>query len=266
MTTAQETRRSLQLIELEILEDFQKLCQAHDLTFFITAGTLLGAVRHGGFIPWDDDIDVVMPRSDFDRLSEICRTRMPNGYFFQNCKTDPNYPFFFAKLRKNGTHVEEVSLSKVEMNKGIYLDIFPLDICPRGERGGRLYFKWVEQLQCAVMARVNPDFICGYSKGYMRGLHKLLRHLPLSALRGLWRLTHELLQGVCSNGRLSTACAAHGYPYEVYAHEWFSAAVPMCFEGMELPAPVGWRELLENMYGDYMTLPPESERLGHFVE
>jgi len=259
-----EHLRQLQLEEKKILQDFQQLCNNHGLIFYISAGTLLGSVRHGGFIPWDDDIDVIMPRKDFDQLSAIFADSPLKNYFFQTRNTDPGYPYFFAKLRKNGTHVEEPSLRETSMHKGIYIDIFPLDICPRSDWGGRLYFKWVEQLQCAVMANVNPGFSCGYTKKYMVALHKSLTLLPTYWIDRLWHMTRYVLKTFCRGTRLSTACASHGYPYETYDSGWFSSVVQMRFEDTFLPAPAGWHELLTNMYGNYMAPPPEEERQGHF--
>lgn len=264
-TAEKKQLRDLQLAELQILQDFKELCRTHELTFFITAGTLLGAVRHGGFIPWDDDIDVIMPRADFDRLAMICREKTPAGYFYQDRVSDPYYPYFFSKLRHAGTIVEEPALLHVPMHKGIYIDIFPLDICPDGELGGRVYFKWVEQLQCAIMAQVNPDFVCGYKKWHMRLLHYLLSKVPLNCVDGIWNFTRSVLRIFCSAGRWSTACASHGYPFEVYDPMWFSSSKEFAFEGVSVPAPCGWQALLHNMYGDYMTLPPEQERQGHFI-
>lgn len=255
----------LQQTELEILKTFDTLCSQYDLTYFITAGTLLGAVRHQGFIPWDDDIDVVMPRKDFDRLSVVCREHLPEKYFYQSRKTDANYPFFFAKIRKNGTRVTEPTLNKIAMHTGIYIDIFPLDVCPRSDRGGRTYFKWTEQLQCAVMAKVNPDFSCGYTKRYMRLIHNLLRRLPRRLLDFLWCTTRIVIRFLCGDKRLSTACASHGYPRETYEASWFSAAVPLRFHDGSFPAPFAWDRLLQNMYGDYMTPPEENNRAGHFI-
>lgn len=259
----QRKLRDLQLVELQILKDFAALCEANNLSFYITAGTLLGAVRHKGFIPWDDDIDVVMPRADFDRLMMLTA---PHGYFLQNRKSDPNYPFFFAKLRKEGTVVEEPTLTEISMHKGIYIDIFPLDICPNSRMGGMLYFKWVGLLQCAVMARVNPGFVCGYTKKYAHVFVHMFRMLPLNWLDGLWNLTRSILRKLCRSYRLSTACAAHGYPREAYETEWFSTVVELEFEGSVFPAPCGWEALLRNMYGNYMAPPPEEDRRGHFSE
>jgi len=255
----------LQQTELEILKFFDELCSQHGLTYFITAGTLLGAVRHLGFIPWDDDIDVVMPRKDFDRLAEICREYLPAEYFYQSRKTDADYPFFFAKIRKNGTRVTEPTLNKVTMHTGIYIDIFPLDACPHSDWGGQTYFKWTEQLQCAIMAKVNPDFSCGYTKGYMRLIHALLRRLPRRLLDFLWYMTRKTILLLCGGKRLSTACASHGYPRETYMASWFAKAVTLQFNDSSFPAPIGWDQLLQNMYGDYMTPPEENDRAGHFI-
>jgi len=257
--------RILHFIELEILKEFGRICEKHNLSYCITAGTLLGAVRHKGFIPWDDDIDVVMPRKDFDRLEKICLNYLPTGLFYQNYQTEANYPFYFAKLRKNNTEVCEESLIDVQMHKGVYIDIFPLDKCPKGKIFGKLFFKVMELLNCVVVAKVNRSFVCGYKKKYMRFLFAILKYLPkrlLISMREIWRI----LVGILSSGEcLCTVGGAHGYPRETYKKEWFAESVLLEFEGAQYPAPVGWRELLTNMYGDYMQLPDEPERTGHFI-
>ncbi len=253
----------MQLTELEILEEFDRLCKLGGLRYYIIAGTLLGAVRHKGFIPWDDDIDVAMPRKDFERLAAVCREHLSPDYTLQCSTGEKNYPFFYHKLRKNGTFVEEISLKRVEMHKGIFIDIFPLDGCPASDWGGMLFFKWVQQLTCAVMAQVNPDFVCGYRKKYMRALHTLLRRLPRGVLFALWQLTVRTV-GIFCWKKLCTVCGRHGYPAESYLADWYRETVFLEFEGRMLPAPIGWDAMLTNLYGDYMTPPPEEERQGHF--
>ena len=93
--------RALQLDEVTVLDELDRICKKHGLRYYLTAGTLLGAVRHGGFIPWDDDIDVAMPREDYDRLYRICKTELRDGFFFQCEKTERLHTFFFAKIRNN---------------------------------------------------------------------------------------------------------------------------------------------------------------------
>ena len=136
-----DEKKALQLRELEILDFFADVCKRNGLRYFIIAGTLLGAVRHGGFIPWDDDIDVAMPRRDFNKFAKICKKELPDGYFFQSSKTEKEYPFFFAKLRRDGDTVNESILESHDIHKGCYIDVFPLDKCPRSARGRKMLFK-----------------------------------------------------------------------------------------------------------------------------
>jgi lipopolysaccharide cholinephosphotransferase len=258
--------RQYQTEALSILLEFQRVCEELGLRYYLTAGTLLGAVRHGGFIPWDDDVDVAMPRRDYDRLAALGPQHFRAGYIYQEYRTEGNFPYFFAKLRKQGTRVEEPILRAIEMEQGCYIDIFPLDRCPAGDRLPVLFFKGVELLDCAVLARVSTEFVCGYQKPGMRVLWQGLRRLPngcLFALRECLRFVMGLAH--CS-GRLCTVGGNHGYPRETYRSEWFAGTVPVEFEGSVFPAPTGWDALLRNMYGDYMVPPPAGERQGHFIK
>lgn len=256
--------RALQLAELEILLEFQRVCTELGLKYYLTAGTLLGAVRHKGFIPWDDDIDVVMPREDYDRLVREGTTRFNPQYVYQEYRTEPNFPYYFAKLRKRGTRAEEPILRAIQMEQGYYIDIFPLDRCPDGDKRAALLFKGIELLDCAVLARVSSEFVCGYQKPYMRLLWGTLRHLPNRWLFALREGVRKLLG--MGGSRLCTVGGHHGYPRETYRPEWFAQTVELKFEGRRFPAPGGWEKLLENMYGDYMTPLPEEDRQGHFTE
>lgn len=250
--------------ELELLAELKRLCQKHGLTYFLTAGTLLGAVRHKGFIPWDDDIDVAMPRRDFDRLAELCREELDGRYFYQDRHTDPSYPLYFAKLRKHGTEVHEPWLERIPMHKGIYIDIFPLDICPRGDRAARVFFKVIELLTFAAVGKIDPEYVCGYRKWYMRALYALMKRMPLRFLFGARDAIRRGVAAACPPERLCTVGGTHGYPAETYEAKWFEETARLEFEGAEYPAPGQWNTLLTNMYGDYMTPPPGEERQGHF--
>lgn len=259
----QNDLRSLQQTELELLLEFQRVCEKLGLRYYLTAGTLLGAVRHKGFIPWDDDVDVAMPRADYDKLSQLAAQHVSPKYVYQDYRSQPNFPYYFAKLRKRGTRALEPILGSIQMDQGIYIDVFPLDRCP-GAKRAVLLFKGVELLDCAVLARVSPEFVCGYQKPYMRLLWNVLRRLPnkvLFALREGWRKLLGL-----GGKDLCTIGGHHGYPRESYRPEWFSETVDLEFESHTFPAPAGWDALLKNMYGAYMTPPPEAERQGHFRE
>ena len=258
----QSELRSLQLSELEILLELKRICDQNHLRYYLTAGTLLGAVRHHGFIPWDDDIDIAMPRADYDKLEKLCASQLKPGFYYQSEITEAHYPYFFAKIRKEGTEVYEPCLKGLEIGKGHYIDIFPLDDCPSSPRRARLFFKWIWMLTWAGQGKVDPTYICGYTKPAARIAYSLLKLLPLPLLR---RMRKSACRRVGKTGVLCTVGGAHGYPAETYDPAWFRESVTLSFEGMLFPAPVGWDELLKNMYGDYWLLPDSSERQGHFA-
>lgn len=242
-------------LELEILLEFQRVCTAHGLSFYLTGGSLLGAARHHGFIPWDDDIDVAMPRADYERFAQLCAGQaLSPGYCYQNARVTPGFPHFFAKLRKQGPDADG------------YIDIFPLDKCPDRDGLAILFFKGVEVVNTAVFTRLDQEFVCGYTKWYMRFLWRLLRRLPTGVLFAL-RDGLRRLFGLAASGKLiCNVGGMYGFPGEVCRIEWFSQRAELEFEGHRFPVPCGWHEMLTNMYGDYMTLPPEAERHGHVKE
>ena len=259
-----DEKRDIQLASLDILRELDRICKANGLRYFITAGTLLGAVRHGGFIPWDDDIDVAMPRRDFNKLSKIAEKELRGGYFYQDTRSEPYYPFLFSKIRKDGEEVYEPVLADFNMHKGRYIDIFPLDKCPRTKLFAKIFFKQVEFVKIAMIAKKSPWYESGYTKKTARAALAVARRLPWFVLRFMrwWTLKFSTL--FASKKRLCTVAGTHGYPKETYSAEWFSSAVELSFEGERYPAPSGYRELLSSMYGDYMKLPDEAERHGHF--
>ena len=259
-----KTTRDYQKEELEVLFEFNRVCRKLGLQYFLTAGTLLGAIRHKGFIPWDDDIDVAMPRREFERFRKEGVPLLKEGYFFQDYHSEPNFPYYFAKIRKQGTSVEEPILRSIPMEQGVYIDIFPLDCCPDSAKTAQLLFKGIELINCAVLARVSSEFSCGYRKWKMRSLWYILKHLPNQALFFLREVLRRGMGRLASGKCLCTVGGHHGYPRETYCAEWFQAVVPVEFESEVLPAPVGWEEILKNMYGDYMTPPKEECRQGHF--
>ena len=124
-----KTFLELKKIELEMFKYYLAICEKHDLKYFLIGGTLLGAVRHKGFIPWDDDIDIGMPRPDYEKFLLVAQKELPEHIFLQTHNTDIEYPNCFAKLRNSDTTFIETSCKKLKINHGIYIDIFPLDGC-----------------------------------------------------------------------------------------------------------------------------------------
>ena len=261
-----EEKRALQLKELEVLKELRRLCDKHGLRYYLTAGTLLGAVRHKGFIPWDDDVDIVMPRRDYNRLKKIARRELSEGFFYQSADTEYKCPFFFTKIRMDGTSVTEPLLEGVKIHDGCYVDVFPLDVCPMSDRRAERYFKLTRMIFCAIIARLNPDFVCEYTKGGAIFAFKLLRRMPIWLLKWLRGSVRRYYSLFSRRGRLATVDGSYGFPRESYDIEWFDEAVSLEFEGESFIAPKRYDDILTHMYGDYMTPPDESMRHGHFIK
>lgn len=248
--------------ELEILVYFRELCGRYGLRYFLTAGTLLGAVRHGGFIPWDDDVDVAMPRKDYGRLAKIMKSNTDTDYYYQDGRSDKSFPFYFAKLRSKRYRVYERFFENSDINDGCYIDIFPLDRCPKNKSAAKLYFKINLFFTTVLMKKAAPDYPIGYRKKAVIALFKLVKLFPVGAVK----FFREASRRVFFGGRLCTIGGVHGYPNESYDRDWFGAGELIDFEGESFCVPIGREKLLESMYGDYMKFPDEKERLGHFIK
>ena len=123
----EKTLKRLKKTELEILDEIDRICKKNDINFFLIGGTLLGAVRHKGFIPWDDDLDIGMMRDDFIKFTSAVNNDLNSNYFFDYFNTDKNYHLPFAKVRKNNTTFDEEASKNFDNHKGIFVDIFPYD-------------------------------------------------------------------------------------------------------------------------------------------
>lgn len=122
-----ETLRKVQLVQLEILIEVDRACKENGIRYWLDSGTLLGAVRHKGFIPWDDDLDIAMQRADYDRFLELAPSILGENYFLQHWNNDPGYPLPWAKVRKKGTIYTEYQFQNLNSYNGIYIDVFPFD-------------------------------------------------------------------------------------------------------------------------------------------
>ena len=118
--------KSLRAFQMEMLAATIEICERHDISYCAIAGTVLGAVRHGGYIPWDDDLDIVMPREDYDRFIKFAKEELDDRFFLQNFETEPACVNYFTKIRRNGTLFVQESDVRVNMHRGIFIDIFPI--------------------------------------------------------------------------------------------------------------------------------------------
>ncbi len=254
-------------IELLMLEKFLQVCQKYSLHYFAAAGTLLGAVRHGGFIPWDDDIDLFMMREDYDRLLSVSAQEFSDPFFFQTAYTDSGYFRGHAQLRYNGTTAIRVGEgSRVRFHQGIFIDIFPLDAVPDSEEAAarqrrQLHF-WNALLNAGI--RNDPRQESGAARLRRFAVHAFSRILPPS-------LQYRRMEKICRayNGYATRRVAQLSFDPDnkklCWEREVFNTTVPMKFEGLTLVAPGGWDTCLSRQYGDYMTPRREPSHHGEVI-
>lgn len=251
--------------ELNLLAYFDEICRRNHLRYFVDYGTLLGAVRHQGFIPWDDDIDVVMFRKDYEKLKEIAQEAVAFPYFFQNSYTDTMI-WAFAKLRDSRTTAIEFPDFPSSFNQGIFIDIFPMDDIPDGismmpqiERMQREMWLCIVDPETALrMAESGRDTALG---------SELIKDLLRQQVRERMKLFEDfnLAQAETSSRVSFITRYFSGSPSLL--RSWFSDVVWLPFENTKVPAPVGYQELLKCRYGDY-TVPAEypNDHAGIFFD
>ena len=237
---------------LELLTEFDRICRAHRIGYVLFAGSALGAVRHQGFIPWDDDLDVAMLRADYERFLQIAPGELGAEYFLQGEFSD-HWPMFFSKLRKHGTACMERFVPKDEqMHQGIYIDIFPVDNLSDSPAVGKLQFAASKVVIAKGLGRRGYLTDSAAKKLFMA----LCRLVPMAPVRRLARLDKK------ENTRQVHTFfgAASRYEKNVFPREWFQQRTVVDFEGRPFPISAHSHAMLERIYGDYMTLPPEEER------
>ena len=260
--TPDETER-LRRIELELLDAFLDVCARLGLRCFLVQGSLIGAVRHRGFIPWDDDIDVGMPREDYAVFLDRAQALLPEGVFLQTHATDPEYMHCFAKLRRDGTVFKEQTQQDLRMHHGVYLDIFPFDHYPDGALRGLAY----DLKKLLIRYRVRAVYHIPSDDAITPA--NLLRRVLKAAARAVYpraedaMAAQERLYASVTQGRRRINNGSPWGNRERVPAAWLERTVTLSFAGREVPAPEGYDAYLRHVYGDYLTLPPEHEQVAH---
>lgn len=253
-----ENRKKIWAIGLDLLMKLDEVCKRHRLCYYLAYGTLLGAIRHNGFIPWDDDIDVCMPRYDYEKLQEH-KDEFKDPYFLQSPETDANYFFSFIKLRNSKTTALSKNLCYNNFNNGMSLDIFCVDKWENDDQGKRLYLKINDLIinNSTYMKLSNP-----YFKDDER-VRNYNRANPMIVYREIQRLSKSYYDKVTDYVSMPTI-SIYGYEKDIFYAEDFSCAILHPFESLNLPIPVGYDRILKCIYGDYMQFPPAEKRgKGH---
>ena len=238
---------------LLMLQDLDAVCAKYGISYQLFAGTALGAVRHQGFIPWDDDLDIIMQREEYERFFRVAPLELdPQKYYVQE-EYGPHWPMQFSKLRLNGTTcIERCHVRDPEMHQGVYIDIFPCDNLADNP--------FIRKLQFAVSKVVIAKSL--YARGYetpscaKKIFLQLCRLLPK---KPLWRFCIRRKDNGSQMVHSFFGCGTK-YEKNIFPRVWMEESQNVLFEGQEFPISAHWEELLTKLYGDYRTLPPESER------
>lgn len=254
--------------EFGILLAFDRLMKVNGLSYSLIAGTLLGAVRHKGFIPWDDDIDVAMPRPDYNRLIALINGGYDTSPFVISGYETDGFPMPFLKMFDRRIKVEDRDTRK-GLQLYLWIDIFPIDSLPEDEESSRRLERKAEVFRGLIKAG-NFKFIQG-GNSLFRRIAKRLLIPPVRLFRvNDWaeRKLIELMQsfGSYESAKLVGSCIWSPIGMaESGPKEWFEITDEIEFERYRFPAIKGWDEWLTARYGNYMELPPESERVSHGV-
>lgn len=268
----QETLKKVQRAELSILKDFIELCNRHGLIYFGIAGTGIGALRHKGFIPWDDDIDVAMPREDFDRFCLIVKEEMADKYLLMNTEENENYPLMTSRLMLRGTEFREEALKDIDCPLGIFLDLYPLDKVSDdpGECKKQFRDAWFWSKMLILRSIPHPvlgfggvkakavQWICGAVHGVMAACHISKRWLYHKCLEACTRFRHYE-----KTTRIDFLCDTTPY-MNIHETEGMFPLQKLEFEDILVDFPGNIHSNLVREYGDYMQLPPEEKRKNHY--
>ena len=253
--------RELQLTELELLEFFSDFCHRRNIRFYLIGGTLLGAIRHGGFIPWDDDIDVCMPRPDYNRFLSMSITNEFPDHIKRICGNEEKSPYAFSKLVDTRVYVNTIYSENADLN--VWIDIFPVDGLPERKQERFLHYKKVEVLQTLqglCTARVGE----GTTK--MRAaIKRFIKPIVQIGANNYRNMIERLAQKYSFESAVTVGVvngSLHGVR-EAMDKEKFLCAQETFFERRYFPTFSCAHEYLKNLYGDYMVLPEPKERKQH---
>lgn len=255
-----ELLRKVQLTQLEIAREIKRVCEENEIGYFLCCGTLLGAVRHQGFIPWDDDLDMGMLRADYEKFCRIAPEKLKPQFCLQSWYTEPGYALPFAKVRLRGTEYLEAKGTKLKEN-GFFVDIFPFDNAPEGDAAQAAHAKKLGSLfrmklmKCGWKPWMENDKI-NWKKRLGYGLYQL-KALPRSS--EAISAQYDSLAASLSEGPI--LCRQRGlYRLECYDRTWYKGFTTIPFEGELFRVPESYDAVLRAQFGDYMVLPPEGER------
>ncbi len=258
-----EQIRELQLKSLDMLLYFKKFCDENNLLFYFCGGCCIGSLRHKGFIPWDDDIDIFMLREDYEKLHKLWAEKADTEkYSCLHPSKNMMSGNIFTTIVDNNTTLIKPYQTELDIPLGVNMDIFPLDGCPSSRFKRKMQMIWA-MIYSLYLAQVVPE---KHGKLVSIGGKFLLSIVPSKNLRyKIWKHAEKKMSKykIADCDYITELCAGPGYMKNEYPKEAFASAVYRLFEGYQMPIPVGYDQYLKIAFGDYMTMPPKEKQIAH---
>lgn len=256
------TLKKVHEVEVEILDEVDRICKKYEIKYFLVGGTLLGAVRHKGFIPWDDDIDIAMLREDYEKFMDICLNtdELDDKYFMHCDETDKEYWLPFIKIRKNCTTFNEKFIENYNSHKGIFIDIFPFENLKKQK-------SFLQKIRVFFVKEIGETIF--YKYGFLKknncrkkGVVTVLKLMPTNLLKKV-RKKLLLMNKTLKTKYIGCMVGAYSFDKEIFKKDSLFPLTEIKFEGKYYPCFKDTNYYLNSLYGDFMKLPPKSQRVTH---
>ena len=262
--TEQELKE-IQRIELESLDVLSNVCRKLGIVFFLYGGSMLGAVKYGGFVPWDDDLDIALMREDYEKLLSEGPALLPEGYELQEPRINKRTPYPYMKFRRTNTTMVEYLCRNVKINHGVYFDIYPIDNLPDDDAEVSKHQEQLLKLTRILLRRQTASL-----SRPQKGWRSIIKKLVLFAMNIVSRmiphsfLTKKMNFIMTKYNHVNTKRQGnYFFPRPVNYYDGVLPPVEVIFEGRKMLLPSGYKVNLQNRYGDITKDLPEEDRVGH---
>lgn len=255
-----EQLKQLQSIQLDMLKEVKRICERHDIKYSLIGGTLLGAVRHHGYIPWDDDADVGMMREDYEKFRVVCEEELDSEkYYFQDDRNTEGYRWGYGKIRRKDTLFLRKNQKHLEFGQEIFIDVFPLDYAP-----DNMFFRRIHMFHCFCIRKILWSPVgCIEEKNILKRIgYWGLRYIPK---RVVYKHYYRYINGMKKTNTVRLSLIPTKKPYG-FPRCFFEELQEVTFEGERFYGSRYYEKYLTIKYDNYMQLPPEEERKTHPVE
>ena len=241
--------KQLQDVMLQIMIATDRVCRKNNIRYILAYGTMLGAIRHHGFVPWDDDMDITMPREDYDKFVKIANSELPEGFRFECYENTKDYPYNFGKIRAVNTLFKEKFTASLNINHGVYIDVFPADYVRASDYRKRL--KHIHRLTAIKYYKLGIS--------HVRKPIQKLKYLPFAGFHVNtinMAIDKQLRYCYGKSDKLQNICHFYFKNDYVLDKTLFTDVIETPFEGQMFFVPRDYDAFLKARYGNYMTLPP----------